>query len=225
MNYQIKRSNNSVIDCTIYGNVDKSDTFILGIHGGCFWDGDHTWDKNISIKLTESNKCVVMQLNFDQTDYGTVMQDLYLALQTIKDNFVFDKIGLLGGSSGGFFALELLSYIKFKLDFCILLCPVAAPYKRYEYLVENKNDQIIKKQMNHFLTVENMQHREKYVSNMKLQCPTLVILGDNDKNVPPNVTKELISKDNIKSHILSGGHELCYKAPQLVVDLIFDFII
>ena len=207
----------------------------LSVHGGCFQDGDETWNKDQSESLAQEG-ILVMQLNFRQTSIKQTLSDLTSGYAFLKNkynnlkyfnNYANSPFGIIGCSSGGYHAIKLTIMSQMKFDFCILLCPVSNPYKRYEYLSnsdhENKHTMMMK-QMKFFKTERLMKLGSSYIKNFIANTPTFVIIGDKDTNVPICVNEYLLSRPKMHYMILDGGHELCYKYNKKVTDSIIFYL-
>jgi len=105
-------------------------------------------------------------------------------------------IGLIGSSSGGHLVLYSGIKSKYKLDYVIALWPVSDPAYRYEYAKRTQRTFLINAHEKYFNDVETMQSAsvQKNVKDGDWNHlpPILIVQPGEDKNVPIEMTKELM---------------------------------
>ena len=115
---------------------------VFFIHGGIFVQGDRNSHPTISNALASQLGLVVVTATFrngKEAPHKTniTQQDLKDVVNYMKQQQQWKNlpIGLVGSSSGGFFALQLAQSLGHDtIKFCIPICPVADPFKRASYL-------------------------------------------------------------------------------------------
>jgi acetyl esterase/lipase len=187
----------------------------LFLHGGCFQDGDETWNRAQCADLTATLHLPLLTLHYRQDNIVEVAEDCHKAHRWLREQYPEAKVGIIGGSSGGFYAL-FLAGCPDAFDFCVALCPVADPYARYQYLLTKPVgvpfEDMCAKQLRFFRSEFQMRIGSESVSGDPLKIPTLVIVGDSDRNVPLSLSEDwLRTKERIEYIVLQGGHELCSK--------------
>jgi dipeptidyl aminopeptidase/acylaminoacyl peptidase len=198
----------------------------LGIHGGCFQDGNEQYNKGQSESFAKKG-IAVMHLDFRQNSVDQTINDLTDAVSFLTDRFNKDKISIIGCSSGGFYSLLLCDILKNKIDCSVSLCPVSDPFKRYHYLKNSNHknrEKMMEKQLTHFKDERFMRKMSNCVRKIETNIPRLVIVGKDDLNVPQEVNDILLKKP-IHSFILKGGHELCYRYNEKVTELVSVFLL
>lgn len=212
----------------IYINTEEYyNKIILFIHGGCFHDGDHTWNANQAKTYTKELNAKVYVPDYPQDDINKTRKYLYSLCQFIK-KIESLKIFVIGSSSGGFHALWL-AMLKI-IDCSIALCPVADPYARYKYLEENpseRNKKMMEKQLGYFKSLNKMYDHSEEIKNMIIEIPTFILYASNDKNVPENVVMNFIKSQKfiISKKLISEGHKPCWKNNNEVLELLKEYII
>lgn len=205
---------------------------VFFIHGGMFAFGDRDSHPTISHALCKLGLVVVTASfrNGEEAPHETnvTMRDLIDVVDHCVKTYKDLPFGLVGSSSGGFFAIHLSQTLDStnKLAFCIPICPVADPFKRASYLrssisgsaksdgytavhTPEKSKFILEKQLSFWKSDESMMEaRESTRSNTK-NVPTLLIIGSADKNVPFAVTNEVQGWATRTVVIGGKGHELC----------------
>jgi len=130
----------------------------LFIHGGMFSQGNCDAHPDVTHALVQDLRLAVLTATFrdgSQTTFGTdkALRDLQSCLAFLQQQFnkndthnhdnnndnhddAIMKIGVVGSSSGGWFAMHLCNSTVGATDlaFCIPLCPVADPHARAVYL-------------------------------------------------------------------------------------------
>jgi esterase/lipase len=203
---------------------------ILGVHGGCFQDGDENWNKEQSEDLANNNISVI-HVGFRQDSTEQSLQDLIYAYHFLKTKYEYTNlpVGVLGSSSGGFFSIALANNYQhnIKFDFSIHLCPVSKPFQRYKYLQTSDHPHktsMLEKHLKHFKDERTMRTHGKLTNIKEVHAPMLVITGTKDKNVPVSINKHLMVNKKITCIMLDSGHEICYKRCEFVIDLIDRFL-
>jgi acetyl esterase/lipase len=206
---------------------------ILIIHGGCFQRGSEQSNAAQAQDLTDRFGFATLTMDFRQTNYAETMEDLNSAIDFLKQRYKFT--GVIGCSSGGYFALRLAQENK-ELDFVIALCPVADPFARYEYLQDGnhcklgskKRMKMQKEQLEYFESEENMKLASEIVQKNKCAVPTLCLFGLNDQNVPTFILNAIIKSKCKDKHFhfawLSGTHDICLKPRKDVREAVNEFI-
>lgn len=93
-----KARDGHVIKCIMYQpNLIKY--LALGVHGGCFHDGDETWNSQMSHGLADKGVCI-MQLNFRQNSTVQALMDLEDGCMYLINSKFEVPFGIIGGSSG-----------------------------------------------------------------------------------------------------------------------------
>ena len=136
--------------------------------------------------------------------------------------------GIVGSSSGGYFALALaqrLAEITFPVQYCIPICPVAHPGRRSQYLQSCMNDTaetdgytfyhsstvaaLIHQTQLSFWQDEQQAQEAGEALRVPLTIPTLCIVGAQDTNVPAQVTMYVQQWATKTISIGNAGHEIC----------------
>ena len=112
------------------------------------------------------------------------------------------KIGVLGLSSGGYYAIRLSNMIK--SDFCITVCPIVDPIFRRNFLL----------QKNIVIPTPKVRKIQKIKTNKKL-----MIVGKNDEDAPLEMYSYL---DDYQ--VVDKGHEIVSQMDILVSRLITKFL-
>jgi len=188
------------------------------LHGGCFQDGDETWNGEQCSSIAAATQGILLTLNFRQASRAETMEDCRTAIEYLRLAYPSLPVGIYGGSSGGYYALEV-GWAEPGLAFCVALCPVANPRQRFEYLCEIKvlsvavRAEMAAKQLRHFQSVNAMTP-----AHLPL-IPTLVVAGDQDRNVP------LTQLTPYQPHVIIGaGHELASKPNVSVTGAVTQFL-
>lgn len=127
------------------------------------------------------------------------------------------KFGVIGLSSGGYFALRLKKKIS-KLQFCIAISPVIDPIYRYNHL---KNMQKNNPELDYVSILDNTPQVRKIYNT--IDNNTLIITGDNDIQVP----LEMFRHYKIKNFIVlkNTDHSITTTPPKSLISMIKDFIL
>ena len=191
----------------------------LFLHGGCFQDGDETWNAEQCKELSEGTQGVLLTLNFRQSSPSELLADCRVGLKYLRETYPSFPLGVYGGSSGGYYALEL-STTESTLSFCVAICPVARPLARFDYLTDTPllklevREAMARKQLRHFGDLSRMRP-----ALLSVSVPTLVIAGADDLNVP------LVQLHMYNPKVVEGaGHVLAYKPSPIVVRLVQEFL-
>ena len=109
-----------------------------------------------------------------------------------------DNIGLIGSSSGGHLALLPGISCKHKLDYVVALWPVSDPLYRYGYAKRVDRPFLIEAHENYFVDEKTMLSASipKLVGDGEFNHlpPILIVQPGEDKNVPLEMTYDLMSK-------------------------------
>jgi acetyl esterase/lipase len=236
-----------VIACKLWtpgsNNTNKIRAAALFIHGGMFSQGNKDSHSGVSQALVVQNGLAILTTTFrDGTvttyDSGKSMSDLQTVAMYTKHKYSKLPFGVIGSSSGGFFALKLCQEMpRREIKFCITLCPVSDPLARAIYLkyciqkgchmdtsTDKEDDDaesyhvchepekaqyILNNQLQFFVEFAVMHVAANDVRDNLHNVPTLVILGSADANVPSQVTQSLIHNWATRTVIIGGvGHEI-----------------
>ena len=99
-------------------------------HGGCFTEGESSWDKELAETLMSMGFFAVIRFGFPK-DKG-VQGVLDYAVESLDDFGLDLKVVAIGVSSGGFFAAAALSLARVSCAFGI--CPILSPALRASLL-------------------------------------------------------------------------------------------
>lgn len=229
------------IPCKVWKPKGRIRAAALFIHGGMFSTGDKESHSLISESLAAQTGIAIITATFRdgaETTYATgkSVSDLISVAKYMKRRYYNEPFGLIGSSSGGFFALTLCNEMDSgAIKFCIPICPVSHPHARAVYLnhciqgttplasgkdlypVRHsafKAEEILKNQMDFFVSFKEMAAASEEVSENVHKVPTLLILGSADANVPPQVTQHLVDTWASRTIIIGGaGHELANAPP------------
>jgi pimeloyl-ACP methyl ester carboxylesterase len=214
----------------------------LYLHGGMFSKGDRNSHSAVTRALVTECGLAVLTANFrdgSTTKYssGQTLSDLKRLTLYLKTKFPKLPFGIIGSSSGGYFALQLCNAIdEFgDVQFCIPLAPVAHPHARAIYLkhcldgttpmtngkdlysvrhTKEKAQTILDHQLAYFQTFKQMSQAAEAVSTNLNQIPTLLVLGAVDKNVPSTVTQQVQQHWATRTIVIGGvGHEFQNEPP------------
>ena len=192
---------------------------LLDVHGGVWTNGDRSANEVMNRGLAESG-IVVAAVDFRQPPsdpYPAQVADVNLATRWLKTNasrFKADPetIGGIGGSSGGH--TVLLSAMRphhpaysnidlpgsdadATMKYLLLGWPIVAPYERYKYAQETRNDRLVGLSKGYFGTIERMKEGSPYQilkSEEKPELPpTLIVQGTADTNLPVPVTEQFVA--------------------------------
>lgn len=211
---------------------------VVFIHGGMFSTGDRHSHTAVVKALVRDCRLAVLTATFRDgscTTYasGLSLSDLTQLARFTKKKFPKHPLGVIGGSSGGWFAMQLCNSADSgdMIQFCIPLCPVAHPHARAIYLKHCIDDttpfangkdlynelrhtkenaqKILDNQVAFFETFKQMSMAADEVSTNKNKIPTLLVLGAVDRNIPPNVTQNVQQQWAARTIVIGGaGHEL-----------------
>ncbi|KAL3800461.1 hypothetical protein HJC23_011698, partial [Cyclotella cryptica] len=219
----------------------KLQSIMFFIHGGIFTHGSMHCHASIARSLSQLNSVVITASFRNGTEAqwksGVTMADLKDVFNWInrerqlRNGWSKCLLGLVGSSSGGFFALTLAQTLPANtIQFCIPICPVAHPFKRASYLrssiagsgvedgffsdpedvhAPSKAQIILETQMGFWQDDESMITAGELLRSNVNKVPTLLIIGSRDKNVPFEVTR-LIQTWATRTIVVGGrGHEIC----------------
>lgn len=218
--HTIPRSNGGKpIECCWY-EAEKVVAVCVGLHGGCFQDGDHTYNDE---QLADYAKVGLstLHINYSLADPESAINDTVCAINHLREKYKDIPVGVLGSSSGGYTALRV--YNDGLADFCIGLCPVSSPLKWYNYLEsKEKKDPLFaemkSKLLKHFISLENIQA----LPELDLKPDNLqVILGSSDDIVPFTVNDDL---SYTSMYIAHSDHNLCWQPDKQTTTIVKNFI-
>lgn len=224
------------IQCKVWKPKGRIRATALFIHGGKFSTGDRNSHSLVSESLAAQTGIAIITADFrdgSATTYasGKSLRDLMAIAEYMKKRFYNEPFGIVGSSSGGFFALAVCNEMELgAIKFCILLCPVAHPHARAVYLNHciqgttplasgkdlyhirlppEKAQDILTNQLQFFGTYKEMAMASEEVSENVHKVPTLLILGSADANIPSQVTQRLVDSWASRTIIIGGaGHEI-----------------
>lgn len=181
-------------------------TAILWAHGGCFTDGNETWDDKLLTYLAQTVGADVYGCGFRQGPHHpwpAGLDDLALAYTTLQKKYVRVYVG--GTSSGGFFAYALACRVR--APKCALLCPVLEPAGRASMGSKAKAEM----QLAYFGSVENMKAiTEKHLENPPSPAMNvLAIRGLSDSDAPAHVSCPPWLTNYTEIAVEGGTHRLC----------------
>lgn len=133
-----------------------------------------------------------------------IIKEKYKKYKTHCENkFNNPIVGIMGISSGGYYANKLNNEIKNK--FCILISPILDPLLRVK------------------LTKKYSKQTPKVTKTKKVKNNTLVIIGKKDKKAPFEMYKNYIIKNlNILNN---SNHSICSKPNTIIKSIIGDFLV
>ena len=201
-------------------------------HGGCFAEGDCRGHATMSRSLAARGLVVVdtsFRMGAEKPHPGALhdLADVAAATRGLVDG---DKpFGVAGSSSGGYFALALAADperwgFEGAFDFALALCPVFNPYVRAQYLRacvrgdtdwparhdEERAAAMLRSQLSYFPGGDDEMIEAAALVAAPGKHPTkiFVVLGGEDKNVPPWVTAPLLAFADKTLVVGRRGHEL-----------------
>ena len=171
-----------------------------------FFISGSTFNKNIPynkeyIKLIKSlgiNLFIVKKL-----DYKVIKENYNKYKKYCKKKFINSNIGIMGISSGGYYANKLNNEVK--TDFCILVSPILDPNLRVK---------LTKKYANPYIKLTRLK---------KLKDNTLVFLAEKDKKAPFEMYKKYKIPNLIT--LKHSGHEICSKPNTIIKNKIIKFLV
>lgn len=224
------------VPCKLWKPKGRIRATALFIHGGMFSKGDKESHSLVSESLAAQTGIAIMTVTFrdgsvTKYDSGQSVSDLISVANYLRRRYYNEAFGVIGSSSGGFFALALCNEMDYgEIKFCIPLCPVSHPHARAVYLnhcIEGttplssgkdlypvrhhpeKAQYILDNQFQFFGSYKEMAKASEDVSQNVHKVPTLLILGSADANVPPQVTQHLVDTWASRTIIVGGaGHEI-----------------
>lgn len=224
------------IACKLWRPKGRIRAAALLIHGGSFSTGDRESNTFVADSLAAVTGTVIITASFrdgSSTTYetGKSISDLKAVVKYMKRRFYNEPFGVVGCSSGGFFAMKLCNEMDpGDIKFCIPLCPVSHPHARAIYLnhciagttplssgkdlyrvrhTKERAQEIIGNQLQFFKSYKVMAEASDEVVENVNRVPTLVILANADKNVPSQVTQGMVDTWATRAIIVEGtGHEI-----------------
>lgn len=203
---------------------------VFFIHGGIFANGSRESHPGVSAGLASLNLAVITASFRNGTDApfatGTTERDLADVVRYFRKMNPDVPFGLVGSSSGGYFALSLCRTLGAKaVDFCVPICPVAHPGRRATYLrsciagtaredgygdafhIEEKARRILDTQMG-FWVEDAASENAGEALRTPSSVPTLLVLGSVDRNVPFRVTSDVQGWATRTVVVGGAGHEI-----------------
>ena len=212
---------------------------VLLIHGGMFSKGDRESHAPLAEALAGLGLAVLTATFRDGSttthNTGITFQDLSSLVAYMKETYSNIPFGLIGSSSGGYFALALAcsrnehALLPGTVDFCVPICPVANPHTRAMYLrhciegttpLPNGKDpyplrhdptrakEILENQLKYWENYKSMSEAGKELMVNVTGVPTLLILGSADRNIPPQVTHRVEFWATRTIVVGGAGHEI-----------------
>ena len=184
-------------------NSKNRQPIIIDIHGGAWNTGTRLDGVYYDRKIAAAN-FTVLAIDFrhaPEYQHPTATEDIESAIEYCVNHGKEHggnphHIGLIGSSSGGHLALFSGIKSKYKLDYVIALWPVSDPAYRYEYAKRAQRTFLIEAHEKYFTDVETMQSASVQVNVKKGDWahlpPILVVQPGEDKNVPIEMTQELM---------------------------------
>ncbi len=194
------------LNARIYRNKSTTNQpIIIDIHGGA-WNvgsrfGGVYYDRHLA-----SAGFTVLAIDFRHApkyQHPSATEDIESAIEYVITNAEELKgdpnhLGLIGDSSGGHLALFSGILSKQRLDYVVALWPVSDPAYRYEYAKRVNRPFLIDAHENYFNNLETMHSAsvQKNVEDGKWNQlpPILIIQPGEDKNVPIEMTNELVNQ-------------------------------
>lgn len=122
--------------------------------------------------------------NSNLADLNTLLKDCQQFVNSCLDKYPNSKIGVMGISSGGYFALRLKKMIP-RLQFCIGLAPVINPQRRKQLLQQLPSSKLTPK----LKQVIKATPLVRKIYN-KIDSDTLIIVSRKDIQVPLEIFDE-----------------------------------
>ena len=142
--------------------------------------GSH-FTKHISYNVSwiqELKKHNYIVKNSNQAELNILVNECQKFIQLCLQQYSHPTIGILGISSGGYYALRLKKMIP-RLQFCIGVAPVINPQLRKQLLQQLPSSELT----NNFKDVIKATPKIRKIYN-KIDSETLIIVGKNDTQVP-----------------------------------------
>ena len=163
--------------------------------------------------IQELKKYNYVVKNSSLADLNELLKDCQQFVNTCQDKFPYPKIGVMGISSGGYFALRLKKMIP-RLQFCIGVAPVINPQRRKQLLQQlpsskltPKLKQVIRATPSVRKIYNKIDLETLIIVSLKdiqvpleifdeYQIPNLVILEKQDHSITQQVNLEIMTKIN-----------------------------
>ena len=213
------------IACKLWTRDDDTGTNVRAatvfLHGGIFSRNDRNSHAPVSEALVKHCGLAVLTADFrdgSSTTFqtGKTLSDLKALVRFMKSKYPKLPFGVIGSSSGGYFALQLCNALqRGNVQFCIPLAPVADPKARAfylkdcidgptpmssAYLVRHTAEQaqfMLDHQLKYFETFQQMSIAAEQVAKNKHNIPTLVVLGGADKKIYPFKSRKTFSRNGL----------------------------
>lgn len=211
------------------------------LHGGCFQQGDESWNGEQCVQWVETLGMHCMTMDFRQTTWDDTVADLLAGVKELQQRYPTLPLMVIGCSSGGYMSLRLAKLQCMSKYWCVALCPVADPALRFDYLAETNSvlspatrQTMRAQQLKYWQTYELMQEAATQVlptDSSPYLSPTLIVFAETDHNVPLSTITPFLnaiekqSNSTIVLRTRAGGHEICSKPCTSVTQLISEFII
>ena len=202
---------------------------VIYAHGGCFAEGTCESFEQLGRGFARRG-LMVLDTSFRQgatNPHPGALRDLGDVAAWANDKFNDLSWGVAGSSSGGYLALALAADplnwgSEMEFSFTLALCPVADPLARAEYLravingtsdVDEDNrhtperaKEILASQLSYFPGGDAEMAAARDLVE-EYNCPTFVVAGAWDKNVPLHVLSGLMDWAE-RTLVLRRGHEI-----------------
>lgn len=183
-----------------------STSSLIIIHGGCFVNGDETWNLDQAKALSVAWKTNTYTLNFSKLNLQETHCDIGQFFDWIHDKHK-EAPSLMGISSGGFLVLEFMEWLDPKAVY--LIAPVLSPKGREEFV---KDERIIKHQQDYFQGKVPMRSKSS-------RNHVNVLLSDTDENIPFKLTMEELRRFPRKKVVVLEGKthkEVCLNIDDII---------
>lgn len=197
-----------------------SERAALLIHGGCFTEGDETWNQDQAESIAKACDTDVFTLDFSKDSYTQSLRDIRRFFRSLHEDYS-GHVGLIGCSSGGFLALNVLKEASMPLpEFVALICPVLHPEQREALLLEAGAKHAPSIQAKQFRYFKEKPYPSPFYGT---RTPLTIIAAKEDDNVPfALIRSEVCKYRSIELHALDGPHSLSYKSSAKVNEILAE---
>jgi pimeloyl-ACP methyl ester carboxylesterase len=225
---------------TYYKSNNIKNKNLIFLHG--LGASSKTWSRVASILPTKYNLYFIDLLGHGRSDAPIIDYNIKLQVDVINEfinNLSLSNVYLIGHSYGGWIAATYAAISKFPLRGLVLVDSAGLDInfnlitpKESLALKEKMYYQIMKIDGNRSYVIKNILDSEfnkewltEEILN-KINIPTLIIWGENDKIINTKYA-EIFNKriKNSKSKIIkNAGHNVHYTNPDEFVELLLDFV-